>query len=93
MHLGTKRREIAIVKKDGTQDATKKVADWLFSSEGQRAMARSFMYPAVRGEKAPEGAPEFSQLQATAQPWTRDFIGETLKDREEIKNKFAKIIF
>lgn len=85
---------LAIVKKEGTvNEAAKKIADWMFSSEGQQAMARSFMYPAVAGEKAPEGAPEFAKLQATAQVWSRDFIGETLKSRDQIKDQFAKIIF
>lgn len=85
---------LAIVKKEGSvNEAAKKIADWMFSSEGQQAMARSFMYPAVAGEKAPEGAPEFAKLQATAQVWSRDFIGETLKSRDQIKDQFAKIIF
>jgi iron(III) transport system substrate-binding protein len=84
---------LALVKKESSGEATKRIADWMFSSEGQKAMARSYMYPSVSGELAPEGAPEFSKLQATAQPWTRDFIGETLKSREDIKNQFSKIIF
>lgn len=84
---------LAIVKKETDQALAKKVADWLFSSEGQQAMARSFMYPSVTGEKAPEGAPEFSEIQKTAKPWSREFIAETMKDREEIKNQFSKIVF
>jgi iron(III) transport system substrate-binding protein len=84
---------LAIVKKDSSSDDAKKIADWMFSSEGQQAMARSFMYPAVSGEKQPAGAPEFEKLQATAQPWTREFIGDTLKTREQIKDQFSKIIF
>ncbi|MGZ3692370.1 MAG: extracellular solute-binding protein [Pseudobdellovibrio sp.] len=83
---------LALVKKDNT-DAAKKVADWMFSSEGQKAMARSFMYPSVDGEKAPEGAPEFSKVQASAQTWSREFIGETMKSREQIKDQFSKIVF
>lgn len=84
---------LALVKKENSDDATKKVADWMFSAEGQKAMARSFMYPSVMGEQPPDGAPELSKVQATAQPWTREFIGETMKSRDEIKNQFSKIIF
>ena len=84
---------LALVKKDSDAAATKKVADWMFGTEGQKAMARSFMYPSVSGQQAPDGAPDFSKLQAGAQPWTREFIGETLKSREDIKNQFSKIIF
>lgn len=84
---------LAIVKKENANEDVKKVADWLFSTEGQQAMARSFMYPAVAGEKAPEGAPEFSKVQSTAQEWSREFISDTLKSREQIKDQFSKIVF
>jgi iron(III) transport system substrate-binding protein len=84
---------LALVKKENSSEDIKKIADWMFSSEGQQAMARSFMYPSVTGEAAPVGAPEFAKLQATAQPWTREFIGETMKSREQIKDQFSKIIF
>lgn len=84
---------LAIVKKDVGAEATKKVADWMFGPEGQKAMARSFMYPSVAGELPPEGAPEFKKLEASAQPWTREFIGETMKSREQIKDQFSKIVF
>lgn len=84
---------LALVKKEGAQDAAKKVADWMFSDEGQQVMARSFMYPSVIGQKAPEGAPELALIEKTAQPWTRDFIESTMKEREQIKDQFSKIIF
>ena len=84
---------LAIVKKEGDQEKTKKIADWMFGAEGQAAMARSFMYPAVSGNAAPVGAPAFAEVEKTALPWTREFIAETMKTREEIKDKFAKIIF
>lgn len=88
---------LALVKKDGEAEGRvetlQKITDWLFSTEGQQAMARSFMYPSVAGEKAPEGAPEFTEVQKAAKPWSRDFIATTMKDREEIKNKFSKIVF
>lgn len=84
---------LALVKKDGDQEKAKKIADWMFGPEGQAAMARSFMYPSVAGNAAPTGAPEFTKLMETALPWTREFIAETMKTREEIKDKFAKIIF
>lgn len=84
---------LAIVKKDGDQEKTKKIVDWMFGPEGQAAMARSFMYPSVTGNAAPVGAPPFADVEKTALPWTREFIAETMKTRDEIKDKFAKIIF
>lgn len=84
---------LAIVKKDGDQEKTKKIVDWMFGPEGQAAMSRSFMYPSVAGNAAPVGAPTFAEVEKTALPWTREFIAETMKTRDEIKDKFAKIIF
>ena len=84
---------LALVKKETPQDTTQKIADWFFSTAGQAAMARSYMYPAINGEKAPESAPEFEKILATAQPWSREFITETMLNREKIKDQFSKIIF
>ncbi len=84
---------LAIVKKEKDQQLEKKVADWMFGPEGQQAMARSFMYPAVEGQAAPEGAPEFKSIAKSAPSWNREFIAETLKSREKIKDQFSKIAF
>ena len=84
---------LALVKKENNQEATKKIADWLFSHAGQSAMAKSYMYPAVIGETEPEGVPTFNKILANAQPWSREFINETRLNREKIKDQFSKIIF
>ncbi len=85
---------LAIVKKDSNANmAAQKVADWLFGKDGQEAMARSFMYPGVSGYPAPVGAPEFSQLMSQAKKWDHEFVEQTLKDREKIKEEFSKIMF
>lgn len=84
---------LAIVKKEKDQGLEKKVADWMFGPEGQKAMARSFMYPAVSGYSPPEGAPQFKELLKSAPTWNRAFIDETLKSRERTKDQFSKIVF
>lgn len=84
---------LAIVKKEKDQELEKKVADWMFGAEGQQAMARSFMYPAVSSYSPPEGAPDFKEVLKAAPAWNREFISETLKSREKIKDQFSKIVF
>ncbi|MFN7904689.1 MAG: extracellular solute-binding protein [Pseudobdellovibrionaceae bacterium] len=85
---------LAIEKKESnTNGNAQKVADWLFSQEGQSAMTRSFMYSGVPGYPAPVGAPEFATLMSQAKKWDSEFIEQTLKDREKIKEEFSKIMF
>lgn len=84
---------LAIVKKEGEQTAAKKIADWMFAKTGQESMVQSFMYATMPGYQAPKGAPELSELLKNAQPWSPEFIAETMKAREEIKNQFSKIVF
>ncbi len=92
---------LAIVKKAANQDIHQKVADWFFENQSQTIMADSFMYPAVllnprkdsADLKIPTILPKFSLISSKAMPWSSEFISETLKNREEIKNKFSKIVF
>ena len=84
---------LSLIKKKGTQESAKKVADWMFGNKGQEAMVKSFMYASVPGYPAPAGAPEFSSLLKNARPWSAEFINETMKLRDSIKNQFSKIIF
>lgn len=84
---------LGILKKEGDQALAKKIADWFFGKEGQEAMARAYMYPAVSGYANPPGMPEFGVLSKTAPGWNRDFIIETMKSRDSIKDQFSKIVF
>lgn len=84
---------LAIVKKNGEQGAAKKVADWMFAKAGQESMVQSFMYATMPDYSAPNGAPPLAELLKTAQPWSEEFLSSTMKEREEIKNQFSKIIF
>lgn len=85
--------DLAIVKKDGDQAATKKIVDWMFGKTGQEAMVQSFMYATMPGYSNPKGGPDLSVLLKNATSWTPEFISETLKTRESIKDQFSKIVF
>jgi iron(III) transport system substrate-binding protein len=84
---------LSIIKKEGDQAVTKKIADWMFGKTAQEAMVQSFMYATVPGYPAPKGAPALSDLIKTAQPWTMEFVSETMRSRDQIKNQFSKIVF
>lgn len=92
---------LAIVKKTTGQEVHQKIADWFFENQSQNMMADSFMYPAIllnikknsEPLKIPALLPEFSLISSKIMPWSNEFVTETLKSREEIKNKFSKIIF
>jgi iron(III) transport system substrate-binding protein len=83
---------LALSKKQESSEHVRKIADWFYTAAGQEAMIRSFMYAAVPGYPAPKGAPEFDALLSKAQKWSPEVVAEFMKDRESIKEEFAKIM-
>lgn len=83
---------LAIVEKKETRDRAKKVADWFFEKDGQEAMVRSYMYAAVPGFAAPKGAPPLDAIMKTSHKWSPELVQEFMKNRESIKEEFAKIM-
>lgn len=84
---------LGIVKKEGDQDISKKVADWFFTKQGQEALSKSFMYPSVPGNVDPVGAPSLVSVLKNAPAWSKEFLTETMNSRDKIKDEFAKIVF
>jgi iron(III) transport system substrate-binding protein len=85
---------LAIVKKENqNEELLKQVANWMFDKEGQKSMAKSFMYPVVRGEPQPIGAPPLDMILKSSQAWTQELLAELKSKRESIKEEFAKIMF
>lgn len=84
---------MAIVKKSETRDLAEKFTDWMYSKDGQDAMVKSFMYSPLPGFEAPKGAPSFDQLMSKSQKWSNELLQEIMKNRENIKEQFTKIMF
>ncbi len=87
---------LALVKKERTseqKELLQKIADWMFSKEGQEAMVRSYMYASMPGYPPPKNAPQLEEVLKKARPWTKDFLEETLQARESLKEEFSKIVF
>jgi len=83
---------LGIIKKKGEMKNAEAVADWFFSPEGQVVLTHSYMYPTVPGVPAPQRAPPLADILKKAQKWTPQFVQEILKDREDIKEEFARIM-
>lgn len=84
---------MAITKKSGSRAHVEKVAEWLFSSKGQEAMTRSYMYSPMKNIAAPIGAPEFSTILKNSFPWTQKFIDDVTEKRAELKETYTEIMF
>ncbi len=84
---------LAVTKKKKSRENAVKVANWLFGNEGQAAMTRSFMYSPFPDFQVPKGAPSFAQIHKNSFQWTDEFVREVVKNRSQIKEKFAEIMF
>jgi iron(III) transport system substrate-binding protein len=82
---------MGITKRPLDRALAKKVADWMLSDAGQKAMLRSFMYATVDGQPAPKGAPELKTLKAF--PWSAEFINDVTENRIDIKDEYTEIMF
>lgn len=89
----TQFNTMAITKKTASREMAQKIADWIFSNDGQEAMTNSYMYSPLKGFKAPKGAPEFSEIKSKAFAWTTELIKEITAKRSEIKEEFSNIVF
>ena len=89
----TQFNTLAILKKSSPRTEVEKVANWIFSLEGQTAIIKSYMYSPLKGFLAPQGAPLFSDLKRSAFPWTNNLIKKITHTRNELKNQFSEIMF
>jgi iron(III) transport system substrate-binding protein len=89
----TQFNTLAILKKESPNELVEKVANWIFSSEGQDIILKSYMYSPLKGYKAPVGAPEFDVIREKAFPWTLNLIHEITKNRSQLKDEFSQIMF
>ncbi len=89
----TQFNTLAILKKSSPRTEVEKVANWIFSNDGQEAMIKSYMYSPLKDFKAPSGAPSFSEIKSSVFPWTIDLIKEITLTRNELKDQFSAIMF
>ncbi len=80
-------------KKDRSRGKAEEVVDWLYGKDGQEAMIASYMYSPLEKYAPPKGAPPFSDIKAKSFAWTKEFIEKTVKERMQIKERFAEVMF
>lgn len=85
---------MAVTKKgDGDRKLAEKFVDWMFSTEGQNIMVKSFMYSPLPSFVPPVGAPKFSEILKNSFPWTNKFLQKVTASRAELKEKYTEIMF
>ena len=85
---------IAIVKTTGAPDAAKRIYDFMLSDAGQKAIVRGNMYSPIERIAAPEGARSWGEVYGnTLIAWSPEYLRETMARREEIKQRFSRIMF
>lgn len=89
----TQFNTMAIMKKETPRENAEKIANWIFSQEGQEIILKSYMYSPLKNFKAPLGAPDFSQIKARAFAWTPALIKDITKNRSTLKDEFSQIMF
>ncbi|MBY0515899.1 MAG: extracellular solute-binding protein [Bacteriovoracaceae bacterium] len=82
---------MGITKRPLDRTLAKKIANWMLSDAGQKAMLRSYMYSPIPNYPAPKGAPELTSIKAFQ--WTPEFIKEVTDNRIEIKDEYSEIMF
>jgi iron(III) transport system substrate-binding protein len=83
---------IAILKDSRQPELAKKIYDWFFSADAQRAMVKSGMYSRVEGITAPLNARALPELSRSMMPWSAQVLEELYGERDSIKTKFTEIV-
>lgn len=84
---------LAITKKNTPRESAQKIADWMFSKQGQETMIHSYMYSVLPDFDVPRGAPPFKKILEKSHPWSQELLTKLMKEREVIKEQFTKIMF
>lgn len=83
---------LAISKKKDSRELAEKVADWFFSADGQAAMIKGRMYPAVPSYGAVAGGKPIDEIYSKAPKWDQATVELFMKSRESIKENFTDIM-
>lgn len=83
---------IAIMKDSRRPELAKKICDWFFTDEAQRAIVAGFMYSPVKKMPAPGGGRSFAGLERELMPWSLEIQRDIFSRRQEIKNTFTEMV-
>jgi iron(III) transport system substrate-binding protein len=83
---------IAIMKDSRRPELARKIYDWFFTDEAQRAITAGYMYSPLKRMPAPPGGREFAQLEPGLMPWSLEIQKDIYSRRQELKNTFTDIL-
>lgn len=89
----TQFNTLAIMKKQSPRENVEKIANWIFSDEGQNIIIKSYMYSPIKNFKTPEGALDYNQLKNNSFQWTTEIIKKTTINRSKLKDEYSEIMF
>ncbi len=84
---------IAIMKTTAAPDAARRLYDFFLSDRGQTALVGGWMYSPFEQIAPPPGARPWRDVFATTLlPWTFEYLRDTTRARNDIKQRFNQIV-
>jgi iron(III) transport system substrate-binding protein len=83
---------IALTADSRNPELARKVYDWFFSDEAQRAIVHGSMYSPLARIPAPEGAIPWSELSRKLMKWDARVLEDIYARREAIKARFLEVV-
>lgn len=83
---------IALTADSRHPELARRVYDWFFSDEAQRAIVRGSMYSPIPRLPAPEGAATWAELAPRLMKWDSQVLEELFAKRDDIKARFSEVV-
>ena len=83
---------IALTADSRNPELARKVYDWFFSEEAQKAIVSGSMYSALPRLPAPEGAIPWAELSPKLMKWDAQVLSEIFSQREQVKSRFMEVV-
>ena len=83
---------IAIMSDTRNPEIAKKIYDWFFSDEAQRAIVKGNMYSPLVRISAPVGAISWLEISTKMMKWNPELLSELYEKRDEIKKRFTDVV-
>lgn len=83
---------IALTSDSRHPELARRVYDWFFTDEAQKAIVRGSMYSPFARLPAPEGAAPWSELSPKLMKWDAQVLNEIYSQRDFIKARFSEVV-
>ena len=83
---------IAILADTRHPELSKKIYDWFFTDDAQKAIVHGNMYSPIPRLAPPEGALSWNEVSKMVMKWNPKVLAELYEKREEIKSRFSEMV-